>query len=124
MPTGYNGREGYTTEIKTSRSGAYLCAWKYNGCHGSEYRAFNCVISIPKNQCQLTIEDIHNKVLREEIFHVHPTEGWEAKEVKFTTCLDADCIDRGMAFAFKPLLLKLGLQIEPDSIWAKVRTKY
>lgn len=124
MPTGYNGRDGYTTEIKTSRSGAYLCAWKYNGCHGSEYRAFNCKINLVLNQCELTIEDIHNKVLREEIFHVHPTEGWETEEVQFTTCLDAEHIDKGMAFAFKPLLLKLGLKIEPDSIWAKVRTSY
>ena len=124
MPTGYNGREGYTTEIKTSRSGAYLCAWKYNGCQGKDYRAFNCKINLLLDTCEITIEDIHNKVLREEVFHVHPTEGWETEEVQFTTCLDADCIDKGMAFAFKPLLLKLGLQIEPDSIWAKVRTKY
>ena len=124
MPAGYQGREGYTTDIKTSRSGAYLCAWKYNGCRGSEYRAFNCVISIPLDQCQLTIEDIHHNVLREENFHVCAREGWDKEEVKFITCLDADCIDKGMAFAFKPLLLKLGLQIEPESIWAKIRTVY
>lgn len=117
-------RGGFTTEIKTSRSGAYLCAWKYNGCQGEDYRAFNCKINLLLDTCEITIEDIHNKVLREEVFHVHPTNGWDAEVIRFTTCLDAERIDKGMAFAFKPFLLKLGLQIQPDSIWAKVRTKY
>ena len=117
-------REGYGTDIRTSSDEHHLCAWKYNGCHGKDYRAFNCVIDKELNVCELVIENIKHEVLRKEFFHVQPLHFWPYENPQFITCEDANRIDRGMAFAFKPFLLILGLVIREHSIWATVRTKY
>ena len=105
-----------------------------NGCKGNDLRNFNAVVYKEHGTCVLSITDIKENLLRKAVFHVkiknlrtivdETGKRIPFEHIEFTTEPDAENIDLGMAFAFKPILLKLGLQIKEGTIFSRVRTKY
>lgn len=124
----YTTLEATTRDITVKDEPLVRQAWKYNGCVGKDYRKFSVVVYKDTNTCTLSIADMSEVPLHTAAFHVRPVDGeWKPNTEQiapFTTCKDADLIEPGMAFAFKPILLKMGLSVAPDSIFAKVRNKY
>lgn len=98
-------------------------AYLFNGMQGNEYRKFAVVINKLTDRCMLVIEDIGGFILDQRSFHVTPHLGeWDdIARSHFLANDDSNAIGAKMAFAFKPMLLKLGLMLVPGNIFYEVR---
>lgn len=109
----------YLTDDTHMRTGSF-----WNGMGGDEYRRFCIIIDKRTGTCTLFIENIRGEVLNQQAFHVSPFRGSWIKgstTSPFIANDDASTIEPRMAYSFKPLLLKMGLALVPDTIFHEVR---
>lgn len=101
-------------------------SWNYNGRKGAEFRKFNAIITKADNLCSLSIEDIRGEILRTDAFHVVPDGGLWGKphDSPFHTADDAERISPQLVFAFKPLLMKMGLKPTPGTLFEQLRKNF
>lgn len=111
-------RHIYITDDKHKRTAALN-----NGCDGEEYRMFSVIIDKATGMCTLFIENIRDELQNQMAFHVSPYRGrWSSGNcTPFVANEDAVTIGPAMAYAFKPLLLKMGMVLVPDSFFYEIR---
>lgn len=116
----------YEPHIEISEDPVLRTAYLYNGMQGDDYRKFAVIINKLTDRCRLVIEDIGGYIVNERSFHVTPHLGeWNDNPRSFFLANDdSNSIGPTMAFAFKPLLLKLGLLLVPGNIFFEVRKEF
>lgn len=116
----------YEPHIEISEDPVLRTAYLYNGMQGDDYRKFAVIINKLTDRCRLVIEDIGGYIVNERSFHVTPHLGeWNDNPRSFFLANDdSNSIGPTMAFAFKPLLLKLGLLLVPGNIFHEVRKEF
>lgn len=110
-------------QIRTDDDEMTRSAYMHNGMSGKDYRKFAVVIDKASDRCHLLIEDIKGNVLKQVCFHVTPDQKhcWDSRRSPFYCNDDAFHIGRDTAYAFKPLLEKMGLVVNRCTIFAQVR---
>ena len=111
-------RHVYITDDKRQRT-----ASQSNLQNGEDYRIFSVILDKATGLCTLYIDNIRDEVQNQQAFHVSPVRGrWgEGKNTPFVPNEDAVTIGPAMAFAFKPILLKMGMVLVPGSFFYEIR---
>lgn len=123
MPSAkYAEMGGYPRIVTTDDVHERTMSW-YNNLHYERYRKFSIIINKHDGLCTLFVENIRGEVINQQAFHVSPVRGqWgEEENSPFVPNDDARTIEVGMAYAFKPMLLRLGMKLTPDTFFHEIR---
>ena len=115
-----NGK--YLRTVTTNDADYRTMAWS-NLLQDDEFRMFNIIIDKHDGLCTLFVENLLGEILNQQAFHVSPLRGrWgEEDDYPFVANDDARTITATMAYAFKPMLLSLGMVLVPGSFFYEIR---
>ena len=115
-----NGK--YIRTVTTNDADLRTMSWS-NTLHDENYRKFCIIIDKHDGLCTLFIENVLGEILNQQAFHVSPLRGrWgEEDDYPFVANDDARTIAPTMAYAFKPMLLNLGMVLVPGSFFYEIR---
>ena len=112
----------YVRTLLTNDEDERTLSWS-NCLHDERYRKFSIIINKHDGQCTLIVENIRDEVLNQQGFHVSPFRGrWgEEENSPFVANDDAWTIAPAMAYAFKPMLLNMGMMMVQGDFFSGIR---
>lgn len=115
-----NGK--YLRTVTTNDAEYRTMSWS-NLLQDEEFRMFNIIINKYDGLCTLFVENVRGEILNQQAFHVSPLRGrWGMEDdYPFVANDDARTITSTMAYAFKPMLLSLGMVLVPGSHFYEIR---